>query len=265
MKGLNSLRDGHAPIRTFAFKKDVPAWFVCQWNSKYNLKEGNFEKNKTSFRLFDESKSLTVQKDGEMIFTLDASKEYDAPRAPSQPWPHLLIEQEITENNKIFGLKKLVCKASFCLQELENFMGEQEEEHHTTQFVWVITLKDENPSSASYNHFIWVIFPIFDSRYEFSPLFMNQDMALPDGEFIYCFAGKSILPHSVRDKKWTKVSVDLMGHIPTILAAAQSKGYMLGTKMEDLTVSSTNMGFEITGTFACTMRVKDVTITAQRR
>ena len=265
LKGLNSIRDGHTPIKSFSLSKEAPEWLLCQWNSKYNLKDGNFVVSKDKYEIFDKSKHFTCYSTQKLVFNLDASQEYDAPRDASEPWPHLLIEQEITKNNKVCELESLVYDAIFRLEILENFMGDQERQHHTTQFVWVLTLKDDNPASPSYGHFIWVVLPIFDSRYQFSPFFMNQDMALPDGEFIYSFSSDTFFEKTLWDKKPTKLHFDLMPHIPTILQSAQSKGYMVGTKLEDLVVSSTNMGFEITGTYRCQISVENLALTAKRR
>ena len=265
LKGLNSIRDGHTPIKTFTLLGETPSWFLCQWNSKYNLKDGNFVVSKDKYEIFDKSKHLTCYHTQKLIFDLNAAEEYDAPRGACDPWPHLLIEQEITQNNKICDLEELVYNATFRLEALENFMGDQEREHHTAQFVWVLTLKDDNPISQSYGHFIWVVLPIFDSRYQFCPLFMNQDTALPDGEFIYSFSSDTFFDKPLWSKEPTKLHFDLLPHILTILQSAQSKGYMVGTKIEDLIVSSMNMGFEITGTFHCQISVENLALTARRR
>lgn len=265
LKGLNSIQDGHAPIKTFALSEKAPDWLLCQWNSKYNLKEGSFVVSKDKYEIFDKSKHLTCYPTQKLVFDLNALDEYDAPRGVSEPWPHLLIEQEITQNNRICELESLVYDGTFRLEILENFMGNQECEHHTTQFVWVLTLKDDNPASPSYGHFIWVVLPIFDSRYQFSPFFMNQDTALPDGEFIYSFSSDTFFDKPLWSKEPTKLHFDLLPHIATILQSAQSKGYMLGTKIEDLIVSSMNMGFEITGTFHCQISVENLALTTRRR
>lgn len=260
LKGLNSIRDGHGAIKSFQLTDRRPKWFLCQWNSKYNLISGEFNVKKDGYRIRDASKSLTVQRDSELVFELDANKEYAAPRGENDPWPHLLIEQEITENNRIRDLGRLVCHARFRLLEFESYMHGEEKEYHAAQFVWVVTLKDANPDSPSYNSFIWVVFCPFDSRYEFAPLFTQQDKALPDGEFIYSFGGRDFMEKSLWDGEEALMHFDLFPRIDAILACAQSRGFMTGSRKEDLIVSSTNMGFEITGTFRCKVSVKDLKI-----
>lgn len=259
LKGLNSIRDGHGAIKSFRLGERTPKWFLCQWNSRHNLIDGNFTVEDGKYNICDESKSLTVINNRKLVFELDAGKEYSAPRKESEAWPHLLIEQEITANNAVKDLKKIICHARFKLLEFTNFM-DGEKEYHAAQFVWVVTLKDCNPKSPSFNSFIWVVFCPFDSRYELVPLFTQQDKALPDGEFIYSFAGKDFMPKSLWDGEETEVNFDLYPRIPHILETAQSKGFMTGSKAEDLVVSSTNMGFEITGTYKCRVSVEDLKI-----
>ena len=63
LKGLNSIRDGHGAIKSFQLTDRRPKWFLCQWNSKYNLISGEFNVKKDGYRIRDASKSLTVQGD----------------------------------------------------------------------------------------------------------------------------------------------------------------------------------------------------------
>ena len=59
--------------------------------------------------------------------------------------------------------------------------------------------------------------------------------------------------------------IDLYPHIGRILACAQSHGFMQGSRAEDLVVSSTNMGFEITGTFRCRISVENPKIMIEKK
>lgn len=261
LKGLNSLRDGHEPIKLFCIGEQKPDWFLCQWNSKFNLIQGKFVKENDGYVIYDESKSLQVKEEGKsLVFDLKASREYDKPRTQDQPWPHLLIEQEITQNNSVKNLKQIVCDAKFKLLSFNDYMGAEKRDYHTAQFVWVVTLKDSNPLSPSYNSFIWVVMCPFDSRYEYAPLFTKQDMAMPDGEFIYSFCGRDFLDKPMKLGEEVRIKINLYDKLPMILACAQKNGFMQGSRIEDLVISSTNMGFEITGTFDCCVSVRDLAI-----
>lgn len=260
LKGLNSLKDGHASVKDFSLTGEMPAWYLCQWNSKYNLKNGVFEIGDGKYSVSDESKIFTVYKNGDLEFELNARREYAAARRECEPWPHLLIEQEITENNRVKDMRSIVCSADFRLEKFKNYMGAEEREYHTAQFVWVVTLKDDNPSSPSYNSFIWVVMCPFDSRYDYAPLSTMQDTALPDGEFIYSFCASDFIDKPMKSGETVKMRLDLYPHLGRMLQCAQNKGFMKGSRAEDLVISSTNMGFEITGTFDCRVSVKNLGI-----
>lgn len=260
LKGLNSIKDGHRPIRLFKCGEESPDWFLCQWNSKFNLINGNFDIDKDGYTIGDDSKTLRVKNGGGVEFYLKASLEYDEPRKSDEPWPHLLIEQEITANNEVKNLNKIECQANFTLLEFEDFMKRTKKEYHTVQFVWVVTFRDDNEKSPSFGNFIWVVMCPFDSRYEYVPLFTKQDMAMPDGEFIYSFCGKDFMPKAMALGETVQVKFDLYEKLPQILRCAQENGFMRGSKLEDLVVSSTNMGFEITGTFDCKVLVDNIKI-----
>ena len=261
LKGLNSIRDGHKEIKLFTLTDRKPDWFLCQWNSKYNLVDGHFIKIGKCYSIYDESKNLTVNSDGGIEFELKASKELETPRGESEPWPHLLIEQEILENNAVKDLKKIECSAKINLLEYKDFMSAADKKnYHTVQFVWVITFKDLNPKSESYNSFIWVVLCPYDSRYEFVPLYTHQDMALPNGEFIYSFCGRDFTDKPLKKGGSIELKIDLYKYLDDILASAQSHGFMKNSRKEDLVLNSTNMGFEITGTFDCKIGVENLSI-----
>ena len=259
LKGLNSIKDGHEPIKIFASGSDYPDWFLCQWNSSFNLSDGVFLKGLDEYEIYDKSKYFKA--DGKkLIFELKAGKEFTGPRDKDEPWPHLLIEQEITENNRIRNLKKILCRADFSLTYLEDYMKDGKKDYHTVQFVWVVTFKDDNPSSPSYGSFIWVVMSPFDYRYEFAPLFMQQDTALPNGEFIYSFCGRDFMDKPLSVGSTARLELELYEKLPQILEQAQRNGFMKQSKLEDLVISSTNMGFEITGTFDCRIVVENLGI-----
>ena len=261
LKGLNSIRDGHGAVKLFKTSEFQPDWFLCQWNSKYNFLAGNFVVSNDKYSIADTTKDLTVFKDGTVKFTLLAGKEYDKPRQEWEPWPHLLIEQEITENNKVKDMRSIKCSATVSLDAFRDYMGKDRQEHHTAQFVWVVTFCDSNPQSPSYGAFIWVVMCPYDSRREYAHPWMQQDTAVPNGQFIYSFDGREFMDRPLTQVGTSaKMEIDLYARLPEILAKAQSCGFMKGTKIEDLEISSTNMGFEITGTFDCEITVRDFKI-----
>jgi len=262
LKGLNSIRDGNKSIYDFKTHSDIaPDWFLCQWNSKYNLAEGGvLSKSGESFEISDRSKSIASDGTGGLTFVLNANEEYDSPRLTGQPWPHLLIEQDFEKKHRISDLKKINLNCSFKLVNFTDYLKGSAQHHHTAQFVWVVVLGNENPLSKNYGRIIWVVFCLFDSRYEFVPLFTEQDSALPDGDFIYSFEGQKFIDTPLSAKETVNMDFDLYPHIEGILQTAQKCGFMTDTGIDDLVLKNTNMGFEITGTYDAAVTVKDIGI-----
>ena len=83
LKGLNSIKDGHSCRKIICGNGGVPDWFLCQWNSRYNLlDDGVVEKKPQGFKFYDVSKAVETNLNGTVTLSLDASKEYDEPRKP---------------------------------------------------------------------------------------------------------------------------------------------------------------------------------------
>lgn len=81
-----------------------------------------------------------------------------------------------------------------------------------------------------------------------------------DGEFIYSFCASDFIDKPMKSGETVKMRLDLYPHLGRMLQCAQNKGFMKGSRAEDLVISSTNMGFEITGTFDCRVSVKNLGI-----
>ena len=261
LKGLNSIKDGHFCRKTIENEGGVPEWFLCQWNSRYDFcYDGVLEQNGEGYRFYDASKSIGVDKKGSVLMTLNASKEYDAPRKPYEPWPHLLLEQDVEPYIRIADVKSLKIKGTFELKDFRDFMQGKAEEHHTAQFVWVTVVKNVNEKSPDFGHFVWIVLNIMDSRYEVTPFYCAQDKALPDGEFIYSFGSADFLKGKIEKNSPVSIDFDLYPRLNEILSRAKSAGYLLHTTLADTAVTGMNFGFEITGTYLASMLVKNVAV-----
>lgn len=265
LKGLNSLRDGQASIREFRFNGADPRWFLCQWNSRHNLIGAGAVPKGGGYEISDASKRLVTDGNGGIVFRLDASREYDVPRKADEAWPHLLIEQNIGLHNRIEDLDSITLRGKFRLTALKNHMNGSERDYHTAQFVWVVVLKNTNEKSSDYQRFIWVVICLLDTRYDFAPLFCQQDKALPDGEFIYCFNGRDYMSYTLASGREAEICFDIYPRIEKILSAAKRAGFLPRTETADLTITGTNMGFEITGTFDAEVAARDLGIYVRKK
>lgn len=261
LKGLNSLKDGHSAKKTVCGKGEIPDWFLCQWNSRYDMAtDGVLEKTAEGYRFYDASKSLETDEKGGVILSLGAEKEYDRPRAVDEPWPHLLLEQNVEPYVRILDLSGLRVKGTFELKEFRDYMAGKGEEHHTAQFVWVMVVKNVNERSPDFGHFLWIVMSLFDSRYEFSPLYCAQDKALPDGEFIYSFCSADYMKGKLLAGEPQTVDFDVYPRLGEMLKRAQAARYLTKTEMSDLALTGMNFGFEITGTYRASVLAEEVGI-----
>lgn len=265
LKGLNSLKDGHFCRKMIENNGKVPEWFLCQWNSRYDFcTDGVIEKLDKGYKFYDGSKSITVDKNGAILMTLDASKEFSAPRKPDEPWPHLLLEQDIEPYVKLDDIKSLKMQGTFELKDFCDFMGGNAEEYHTTQFVWVTVIKNVNEKSPDFGHFIWVVLNISDSRYEITPFYCAQDKALPNGEFIYSFGSSAFFSGKLEKNCPKTIDFDVYPKLNEILSCAQKAHYLPDTRIQELAITGMNFGFEITGTYSASILVKDIAIQIEK-
>ncbi|MBQ7163831.1 MAG: hypothetical protein IJR61_00705, partial [Clostridia bacterium] len=175
---------------------------------------------------------------------------------PSEPWPHLLLEQDIEPFVRVGDVDTIRVKGRFELLGFTDYMDEAAEEHHTAQFVWVMVFRNVNERSSDFGRFMWVVMGIFDSRYEVMPLYCAQDNAMPDGEFIYSFSSADYLDGRLKTGVPQDVDFDVYPRLKEIFARARSAGYLTHTAFEDLALTGMNFGFEITGTFSAAISVK---------
>ena len=260
LKGLNSLVDGHVPKKIVCGNGSVPPWFLCQWNSRYDMAvDGVEEKTKNGYRFYDESKEVQVE-NGAITLSLDAGKEYDAPRKECEPWPHLLVEQVVEPCVKLGDIDSLRVTGSFTLTEFCDYMNGKAEEYHTTQFVWVTVIKNVNEKSADFGRFIWVVMSVLDSRYEIVPLYCAQDKALPNGEYIYSFNSGDYMKGKLVLNETQTICFDLYPRLREILDCAKKVGNLIHTDFSELAVTGMNFGFEITGTYKATIKTENAGI-----
>ena len=254
-------------------------WDLAQWECGYYLKEdGKYpashdilkaeksEENGT-YQWRDASKVFQSNpQTGALFLALDASKEYTAPRKNNEPWPHLLLEYSLAENPKVAAMSRLELQLDFELKSFENLMadGNQKNGLHTAQFLWYMTVRNDNPNSEDYGCFMWFGVNLFDRRYEFADMYAMQDTGKPinTGAYIYQPAAKDILPHATAIGVQQNVRVDLLPFIRKAFMSAQNAKFFTRSNFSDLVVGGGNFGWEMTGTYSAAMAVNHFQLVA---
>lgn len=273
IKVLGHASSDPAPIDTF-FPFDASMetihWLLPQWGTKLVMQDitpqliGDtiFYSNPAKKVSFVTNKEQTI----EITLQVTASSEYERPRIMSEEWPHLLLEQYFTTPLRLIEVEQLIyqtrCKLLHCI----NRMGDDyRSDLHTAQFSQYFTIQDNNKASENYGDFFWFGLPLYDYRYKNTELYAALDMGKDDAsnKFIYSVASGDIFERTLHDKQWVDIEKDILPFIKEAFETARKRGYLSGSKFEDLVVSTMNVGWEVPGTFDCALTLTVPSLSAK--
>lgn len=244
-----------------------PVWKVAQWGSRFNLLGITPEVKNDSIIYKNEGKKLSFLKVGDEVLVnmeVYGSKEYRAPRKEEEEWPHLLLEQS-TNPVKLVNVKKLNYSISAKLMFDYNKMGaDYNAGMHTSQITLYLLVQNLNKQSAGYGDFFWFGLPLYDYRYRNLPEYAAQDIGKGDAtkKFIVAVASNTLFDGSMNDKNWISINKDIYPQVIAAFNKAKGAGYLTTTSLADISIASTNVGWEVPGTFDCGIQFKGLKLTA---
>lgn len=257
---------GRLPYGQMAEKTD---WRIGQWGSKNNLINSVHTKDGDIDIFFDGSKTLKINnKTGGFALEVDASKEHVKDREEGEEWIHFILEVMPFPNPvKIKDINFLDYYLEFQLTKEENKNINYNPNLHTALFIWYITLNDLDPKSPTYQDYLWFGLPIYDYRYDYSPFFAQQDSGKEDrtDKFIINPAGDTFLNDVVTLNTPQYMSIDAFQMLKDAYDLAVSRGFMKGTKFENLSIGSMYIGWELPGTFDVAMEVYKISLVAGKK
>jgi len=247
----------------------TPIWTLAQWGSNYNIMDNadNLPVSVAGAHSFHSkfingrpAKRATVYDSGAIKLELNASLEYDKPREPDDPWPHLLISQDYNSNSpRLSYAKDIRMIMDFTLDSFTDHMGDAANDNiHAAQFVWYVTLQNRNKQSPGYGEYLWFGLNLFDNRYEYPHFYAAHDGGT--SAMIYQPDGKDYLPHPVKVGEPVHIDFCLSDHAKKAFELGQERGYMLNSKWEDLYIGGMNTGFEIPGTYDIAVTIRNISI-----
>ena len=242
-------------------------WSLAQWHSKYDITDAKPEHLPDGgVRYSNPAKSVTLHHNGsDIILGLNSVVEYDGQlRKDGQPWPHLLIEQKITDCPNLLELKRLDFNISAKVLKTKTFKkAGYTKKLHTAHIPFVLVVQNTNPESAGFDDFIWFLVPIYDDRYEFPQKFIEQDIADPSAKMIYDPGGKRYYQRSLHCGEWVNINCDLLPVILEAMNVAWEKGYLKQSKnLRDYHITSMSLGWEVTGLNEVEIAIKDLSLKA---
>ena len=245
-----------------------PAWFLAQWNSRSPLtpsqalpgRGGATNEGRQVLFLPGEGRS------GGLELGVDSRADYQGilRTNANQPWPHLLIEQDVQGCPPLSDMLRLDFELEVQLTTARRFEPTgYSPSLHAAQFQWVLTLQNQRRDSPGFGDFLWFVVPIYDDRHASPPRYVAADFADPSAKLIYNPGAAAFCDEPLRVGRWVRLQADLRPHLMEALKTAWAKGYLAGSKdPADYRVSSVNLGWEVPGLNQVAVRVRGMRLDA---
>lgn len=275
-KGLSTALTAHQVFDYLSWSKSKKpySWTIAEWHSKHLMRdEKNFVENENEVKYFNESKSIIIKPGkGYIEFNADTRKEYiDKPRGGSDPWVHLLLEQSIPMDKRIMlgELDNLYAELDIELSKSDKYMSDEEYDVnvHASQFSWYFTVENCKCKELDFEgrpDYLWFGLPIYDNRFQT----MNKVSIFLDygtQKLIYAKNRNDYLPETVELGKRYHICVDILPEIKIAFKKAKEQGWLKGADFSDMAIGSTNIGWEIPGTFDVTSKIYKLSLIGEKK
>lgn len=246
-------------------------WLLCQHGCRYGLADKytidgeDVLFDNGYYYIQDTAKELVIgTEDNSLTFTVNTSLEYLAPRKDKEAWPHLIIEQGLVNQVEIKDLDELNLKMNVTLNKSDLMMSDTEynESLHTAQFIMYIVVRTN--SALDSGEFIWFGIPVYDARYNYIAEngMIDAGTSGNTGMFIYHSPSNEYLPNSLPIGIEQQIDFDLIPYLSRALALAKQQDKFLNSTIEDLYLTSMNIGWEIPGTYDVSITISDFSLVA---
>ncbi len=259
----------------------APVWALATHASKYDLANAprKLGESESSASTPGQTVSRRLDENGELVLTLsvDASKEYDAPRTADRLWIHLLLERNWDPKTvPSFGdVESLVFSADARIADWKRLMTDEEFNPglHATQVSVYFAISNVNPKSPDYTDYIWFGVSFFDDRHEIQSNYVAIDgdpKTIGTGKLIYRIGDQKTIDDVCGGvnpyfQDWVHIEFDATRYVGDMLKAAQERGMLTQTTLDDLKVVHFNFGWETPGTYRSTLEMKNLRLVATEK
>ncbi|WP_256009542.1 hypothetical protein [Desertivirga xinjiangensis] len=269
MIGANSSQpDVIDTIYPFGKTGKAPSWKIAQWASRFVMNDEKPSVNNDTVIYMNEGKRITFLKQGGSTtvgLEVNGSKEYLAPRKSNESWPHLLMEQSFADPVSLKNIKALNYTIAAKLMYAKDHLGSAfHKDLHTTQITFILSVQNTNKNSPGYRDYFWFGLPLYDYRYRDIAAYAAQDLGKEDAtkKFISFVASNELFSGSMHDGNWITINKDIYPLLISAFKLAQQRGFLKGSTIDDMGLSSTNLGWEVPGTYDSGILLKDLKLTA---
>ena len=275
LKGLSSALTAHQVFDYLSWPtaKEENYWTIAEWASKYLMKDvKSVKQDGDSYVFFNDAKHVTIYPgQGKLDLFADTRKEYAQPRGPRDPWIHLLLEQKVEMKDRVMldTLDALYMELEFEIIKSDKYMSDKEYDPnvHASQLSWYLTIENCKDTKLDFEgrpDYLWFGLPIYDNRFTKSngvQIFLDYGTQ----KLIYGKDRNDYLPENIEIGKTYRIYVDVLPEIKVAFAKAKEQGWLKGAELSDMAVGSTNIGWEIPGTFDVGFKIKKISMIGERK
>ncbi|MBQ7924139.1 MAG: hypothetical protein IJ329_02410 [Clostridia bacterium] len=186
---------------------------------------------------------------GTVSLNVNTTKEYinqstnkTQKRVDGEDWVHMILSQQ-AGTVRLSQVSSFVMELDFTLTKstiYDTSIG-------AAQFQWIFSVNDPD---SSYGDYFWFNVCLYDNRYEKFPGTQMVDSGKADatGKFIYAPTGEELFGESggkVEVGVKYHVRLDLLEYMENAFTIAKSKGALKDSSWESMTVTSFNLGWEV--------------------
>lgn len=257
-----------------AVPAEAPAWRLAQWGTRYLLEPGDAVTDSERGWVAENAGkrfALARDEDGRVTLTLAVNgiAEADGAIRPyGAPWPHLLIEQGFAAPVRVSDYDALPLSLAFRVTKAAPAAwaeGRLDPTLHTAQVSIFFTVNARAGDDGAPAGMIWFGIPLFDVRHPIPPGHQALDTGQPDasGKFICSLDGSRFHTRPTGDGTWHRVAVDLRPLLAEALAISQEHGHLTEAAIEDLLLTSFNLGWEVTGPYDAAIEIRGLALTGE--
>lgn len=252
-----------------------PTWQVQQTgcihdlNDRYNVLTNEYATKDGDIYKFEGVSNYiyTNPSTGEITLGLNASKEYEAPRKDRENWPHLLLQNSLSEQVKLSELESLNFSIDLRL-EVENKMQPNEINNnlHAAQFLLYFIVYSS--STLDSGEFFYFGIPFYDNRNNGvvkESASIDNGTSGNTGNVIYQMGNSFIDESGFKTGHDYKINVDIKERFADALLACQKLNRFTSTTVDDLYISNMNIGWELPGTFDVSAKFSNFSLMAEKK
>ncbi|MCL5096828.1 MAG: hypothetical protein M1608_04750 [Candidatus Omnitrophica bacterium] len=248
-----------------------PVWDLAQWSSRFPLLPADCFSSGQGMVCSNSAKSIVVGNPGsaaaDLSLGVNADIEYArARKSPSEPWVHLLVQQDLVNPPALGSLKacRFHMEARLKRSRLVN-TNDYSPARHAAQYFVYLTVANRNPEAPGFGECFWFGIPVYDDRHRVVPAYEAQDF----GEtklFIYTPASDTFARKSTHDGEWVTFEQDLLPLILEGLEHARAKGFIKGsTELADYRPLGIFIGWEVPGMFDVDLQIRNLSMKIRSR